>query len=118
MSNKKRIRKLLQKKYQPSKTVNYFDQFEQIGKAAENAAKQFLLTCNALHGMSLIMLEYFEKFAPGKELSNPMAGILSGGRGYGKTASLNNFEIYIKDGVYMYPEHPTVAIPSDKKYIL
>lgn len=55
MSNKKRIRKLLQKKYQPSKTVNYFDQIEQIGKAAENAAKQFLLICKALHDMGLIM---------------------------------------------------------------
>lgn len=51
MSNKKRIRKLLQAKYKPSRKVVYFDKHKfgyEFGKAAGNAARQLSLVCKAL----------------------------------------------------------------------
>ncbi len=51
MSNKKRIRKLLQAKYKPSRKVVYFDHQKfgyEFGKAAGNSARQLRLLCKAL----------------------------------------------------------------------
>lgn len=51
MPNKKRIRKLLQAKYKPSRKVVYFDHHKfgyEFGKAAGNAARQLSLICKAL----------------------------------------------------------------------
>lgn len=73
MSNKKRIRKLIQIKYKPSRQIVSFDRYKfafEFEKAAGNAAKQLALM--------------------GKALTAIMAGVrLNTGRTWGKTDFIN-----------------------------
>lgn len=62
MGNKKRIRKLIQAKYKPSRKVTYFDHHKfgfELGKAAGNAAKQLNLVTKSF---GLIMNDYQELY--------------------------------------------------------
>lgn len=64
MGNKKRIRKLIQAKYKPSRKVTFFDHHKfgyEFGKAAGNAAKQLRLISKAFSSMMYAFSDLYRR---------------------------------------------------------